>query len=63
MVTHMTLYEKLITGTKEDLINEFVLAIKWARELPKKDWYYVTHDIGGDGLERLVKETLDAESE
>lgn len=59
----MTLYEKLITGTKEDLINEFVLAIKWARELSKKDWYNVTHDIDGDGLERLVKETLETNVE
>lgn len=59
----MTLYEKLITGTKEDLINEFVLAIKWARELSKKDWYHITHDISGCGLERLVKETLEVNVE
>ena len=57
----MTLYEKLVTGTKEDMVNEFVLAINWARELSKKDWYNVTHDISGRGLERLVKEILESD--
>lgn len=53
----MTRYEKLINGTKEEMVNEFVAAIKWARELPEKDWKCLT--TGWPGLEGLVRETLD----
>lgn len=53
----MTLYEKLMNGTKEDLIHEFVLVAKWARELSNADWNSIT--IGQGGLEKFVQDTLD----
>lgn len=51
----MTHYEKLMNGTKEDMINELVLAIKWAHELPAKDW----NCIKGD-LKQFVRDVLNA---
>ena len=53
----MTRYEKLISGTKEDLINEIVLVAKWARELTNMEWKCITQGWGG--LEGFVRETLD----
>ena len=57
----MTRYEKLINGTKQDMVADFVLAIKWARELPTKDWSALVN--GWPGLEGLVCEVLDQEVE
>lgn len=53
----MTRYEKLIKGTKEDMINEFVLAIKWAKGLSTKDWNAIVNGWGG--LEKFVQDVLD----
>ena len=53
----MTYYEKLANGTKEDLINELVLVITWARGLSNRDW----RDINSVGLEQFVRDTLDNE--
>lgn len=53
----MTHYEKLMNGTKEDMVHELVLAIKWARELPEKDWKCIVN--GWRGLEGFVQDTLD----
>lgn len=52
----MTRYEKLINGTKEELVNEFVLVAKWARGLSNKDWNVIT--TGWGGLEKFVEDTL-----
>ena len=53
----MTHYEKLIAGTKEDMVNEIVLVAKWARNLSSADWNAIT--IGWGGLEKFVRDTLD----
>lgn len=55
----MTHYERLMNGTKEDLIAELVLVAKWARNLPSKDWTNILWST--DGLEGFVRETLDNE--
>lgn len=55
----MTRYEKLISGAKEDLVNEFVLAMKWVRDLPAEDWMCLVD--GCPGLEGLMLEVLDTE--
>jgi len=56
----MTYCERLMRGTKEDLINELVLAIKWARNLSEADWNAIT--TGSGGLEKFVCDTLDNKS-
>lgn len=53
----MTRYEKLMSGTKEDLINEFILVAKWARDLSSADWRNIT--TGWGGLEKFVRDALD----
>lgn len=55
----MTHYERLINGTKEDLVAELVLVAEWARELYATDWYNITHSPGG--LRQFVRDTLDTE--
>lgn len=55
----MTHYERLINGTKEDLIKEFAEVAKWARHLPSKEWTSILWST--DGLEGFVRETLDNE--
>ena len=55
----MTHYERLMSGTKEDLIAELVAVAKWARHLPSKEWTSILWST--DGLEGFVRETLDNE--
>ena len=55
----MTHYERLMGGTKEDLVKELVEVAKWARNLPSKDWTNIIWSTGG--LEGFVRETLDNE--
>ena len=55
----MTHYERLMGGTKEDLVKELVEVAKWARNLPSKDWTNII--LSTDGLEGFVRETLDNE--
>ena len=55
----MTHYERLMNGTKEDLITELVKVAHWARNLPSKDWTSILWST--DGLEGFVRETLDNE--
>ena len=55
----MTHYERLMNGTKENLIAELVAVAKWARHLPSKDWTSILWST--DGLEGFVRETLDNE--
>lgn len=38
----MTHYERLMNGTKEDMVNEIVLVAKWARNLSSADWNNIT---------------------
>ncbi len=57
----MTRYEKLINGTKEELVNEFLLAMTWARNVPDHEWNLIIN--GWPGLEGLVSEVLDKEVE
>lgn len=53
----MTHYERLMNGTKEDLVAELVLVAEWARELSASDWYNIKHSPGG--LRQFVRDTLD----
>lgn len=55
----MTHYERLMNGTKEDLIKEFVEIAKWARHLSSKDWTSILWSEGG--LENFMREVLDNE--
>lgn len=55
----MTHYERLMNGTKEDLVAELVLVAEWARKLKESDWYNITHSPGG--LKQFVRKTLDNE--
>ena len=57
----MTRYEKLINGTKEELMNEFLLAMTWARNLPDYEWNLIVN--GWPGLPGLVSEVFDQEVE
>lgn len=53
----MTHYERLMNGTKEDLVAELVLVAEWARALSATDWHNITHSPGG--LRQFVRNTLD----
>lgn len=55
----MTYYEKLINGTKEDLIRGFLLVTNLGRYLLSKDWPECMQ--AEDELEKLVREVLDSE--
>lgn len=57
----MTRYEKLISGTKEELMDEFLLAMTWARNLPDHEWNCIVN--GWPGLNGLVSEIFDKEVE
>lgn len=59
----MTRYEKLINGTKAELVSEFVNAMTWARELSNHDWNCILNDCSGLGMYGFVCETLDQEVE
>ena len=55
----MTYYERLMNGTKEDLVAELVLVAEWARALSAIDWYNITHGPGG--LRQFVRDSLNNE--
>ncbi len=56
----MTYYEKLINSPIGRMVEDYVSAIEWARDLSNQDW----HDIvcGEGSLEKFVYDVLSADA-
>lgn len=52
-----TYFDLIKNGTEEDIVEEIVKAMEWARYLSPAEWFAITHDADS-GLHGVVKRIL-----
>ena len=52
-----THFERIMNGTKEDVVNELEAAIRWARDLSEGQWKTILSNPGG--LRAFIYETME----
>ena len=50
-------FDRVLNGTREDLVDELEKAIKWARALSAKEWDSIVNGPGG--LRGFIVETME----
>lgn len=50
-------FDRVLNGTREDLVGELEKAIVWARELSEKEWDSIVNSPGG--LRGFIYETME----
>ena len=54
-------FDRLLNGTKKDIIDELELAIRWARDLTPTEWAAI--EKRPDGLRGYIREAMEMKVE
>lgn len=55
-----THFDRVLNGSKEEIVDELEKAIRWARKLPAKQWEMIEKSEGG--LRAFIYETMGSEA-